>query len=61
MISMICSSSPLESCLEGVSVRRQGAKPDTERERERAVPHRDVIGFSWGGGHSDTKSMPLQK
>ena len=25
---------PLESCLEGVSVRRQGAKPDRERERE---------------------------
>ena len=24
---------PLESCLEGVSVRRQGAKPDRERER----------------------------
>ena len=26
-------SSLLESCLEGVSVRRQGAKPDRERER----------------------------
>ena len=38
---------PLESCLEGVSVRRQGAKPDREREREPASfiegPLRDVM------------------
>ena len=29
---------PFESCLEGVSVRRQGAKPDRERERELGTP-----------------------